>query len=117
MNVGDNMRIVIKEINDFMPDTTITINDDKIEVDENKKYRVLKYNKNEIQEIVKRFLVILKRWNLKYVSEEVVDDGIYTITIEDKTKKTYYIKNKYPYNWESFIWLRNNIVREEFKVE
>lgn len=111
------MRIVIKEINDFMPDTIISINENKIEVDENNKIRVLKYNKYEIQEILRRFLLIFKRWNLKYVSEEVVDDGVYMITVEDKTSKTYYIKNKYPYNWESFIWLRNNIVREEFKVE
>ncbi len=111
------MRVVIKEINDFMPDTIITINENKIEVDDNNKIRVLKYNKYEIQEILRRFLLIFKRWNLKYVSEEVVDDGVYMITVEDKTSKTYYIKNKYPYNWENFIWLRNNIVREEFKVE
>ena len=116
------MRVVIKEINDFMPDTIITINENKIEVDDNNKIRVdplvlalsCIY---EIQEILRRFLLIFKRWNLKYVSEEVVDDGVYMITVEDKTSKTYYIKNKYPYNWENFIWLRNNIVREEFKVE
>ena len=83
------MRVVIKEINDFMPDTIITINENKIEVDDNNKIRVLKYNKYEIQEILRRFLLIFKRWNLKYVSEEVVDDGVYMITVEDKTSKTY----------------------------
>ena len=109
------MYIVIKEKSGFMPDTIIKIYEDKVELEENNKNRVLKYNPMESREIIKAFLKISKNWEKKYVGKGIIDEDIFVIDVVDKETKQYYIKNKYPQNWSSFILFRNKLVREEIK--
>lgn len=108
------MQILIKEENGFMPTTIIVIKDNKIEVEENNRTRVLKYEKDKITEIMIFLLDMFKTWKNKYIDNKIIDDEIYTITIDNKgVSKTYYIKNKYPENWGRFILFRNKLLREE----
>ncbi len=111
------MHIIIKEENGFMPTTTIKITENKIEVEENNKLRILKYQENEIKKIMEAFLIIFKNWKDKYVKESIIDDEIYSISIVSSKIKTIYIKNDYPQNWEKFIVLRNHLVREDLDFE
>ena len=61
------MYIVIKEKSGFMPDTIIKIYEDKVELEENNKNRVLQYNPMESREIIKAFLKISKNWEKKFL--------------------------------------------------
>ena len=110
------MKILIKEENGFMPTTRINIHEDKIEVEENNKIRVLKYNKYQIKDMMVYLLDLFKGWKNKYVDEKIIDDEIYTITIVTTVNKEFYIKNKYPNNWNKFIEFRNKLVRETLNV-
>ncbi len=109
------MYIIITEKSGFMPDTVIKIYEDKVELEENNKIRVLKYTPLETKEIIKSFLKISKGWDKKYIGKGIIDDDIFVIDVVDKETKEYYIKNKYPQNWSSFILFRNKLVREEIK--
>ena len=110
------MQILIKEENGFMPTTRINIHEDKIEVEENSKLRVLKYDRYQIKDIMEYLLDLFKYWRNKYIDDKIIDDEIYTITIITKENKEFYIKNKYPDNWDKFIEFRNKLVRETLKV-
>ena len=110
------MHIVIKEKNDFMPDTTIKLMEDKIEVEEYNKVRVLAYNKNEIKYIISKFLNIMSNWKDKYIDSGIIDDDTFYIYIVGKTTRQIIVKNKYPFNWSDFILYRNKLLREEIKV-
>lgn len=107
------MHIIIKEENGFMPDKIIKIYEDRIEVSENNKDKVLGYDKNRSRDILEMFLDIFKDWNNKYVSSGIIDDDIFVITIVSDKNKEIYIKNKYPSNWSKFILFRNRLLREE----
>lgn len=107
------MHIIIKEENGFMPDKIIKIYEDRIEVSENNKDKVLGYDKNRSRDILEMFLDIFKDWNNKYVSSGIIDDDIFVITIVSNKNKEIYIKNKYPSNWSKFILFRNRLLREE----
>lgn len=109
------MNIVIREKSDFMPDTFIRIYEDRIEFEENNKNRVLKYNSEQIKEIMRMFLTLSKRWDSKYIGKGIIDDDVFVITVEGNKNKEYYIKNKYPQNWSDFVLFRNKLVREEIK--
>lgn len=108
------MKITIKEENGFMPDTIIRISDKEIELEENDKTRKLNYNEIQIKEIIRIFLDLTKYWKEKYIEKSIIDDDTFVITIEGV--KEYYIKNKYPNNWGSFISFRNKLIREEIKT-
>ena len=110
------MKIFIKEENAFMPTTTIDICEDKIEFCENNRNRQLNYNKEQIKQIIEVLLGIIEKWNSKYIEKKIIDDEIYTITIEGKETKQIYIKNKYPSNWEKFVLFRNKLVRGDLKI-
>ena len=111
------MHIIIKEINGFMPTTTIAIKEDKIEVEENNKFKVLKYDRNDIKKIMHMFLDICKSWKSKYINNRaIIDDEIYNIFVVTDSVKEYYIKNEYPSNFSKFILFRNHLVREELKT-
>lgn len=110
------MQILIKEENGFMPTTRINIYEDRIEFTENNQTKTLKYTKEEIKVIMHSLLDIMRDWKNRYEEKKIIDDEIYTITIVTKENKQYYIKNKYPSNWSSFIFLRNKLVREEIKL-
>lgn len=107
------MQIIIKEENNFMPSTIIKIFRNKIEIEENKITRILRYTKVEIVKIIELFLSITKNWQSKYIDKAIIDDEVYTISVINKQVKEYYIKNKYPNNWNKFILFRNKLVREE----
>ena len=66
------MRIVIKEINGFMPDTIISILEQAIQVEENGKIKLLSYNQLEIREIMKMFLEICRNWKDKYIDKGII---------------------------------------------
>jgi len=111
------MHIIIKEINGFMPTTTITISENKIDVEENDKLRTLKYDRLEIKKIMNIIVDITKSWKNKYINDKaIIDDEIYNIFIVSSSVKEYFIKNKYPENFAKFLLLRNHLVREELKV-
>lgn len=110
------MRIFIKEENGFMPTTTIEITNDKIEFNENNKVKQLNYNKEQIKQIIDILLGIIKNWNAKYIEKKIIDDEIYTITIEGTETKNIYIKNKYPSNWEKYIVFRNKLIRGDLRL-
>ena len=107
------MLIIIREESSFMPTTTITINDKEIIVKENNLERKLKYTENKIKDVGLAFSRIIKNWEEKYIGNKIVDDDIFYIVVIDKERKEYYIKNKYPVNWDKFILLRNKLLREE----
>ena len=96
-----------------MPDKINKIYEDRIEVSENNKDKVLGYDKNRSRDILGMFLDIFKDWNNKYVSSGIIDDDIFVITIVSDKNKEIYIKNKYPSNWSKFILFRNRLLREE----
>lgn len=111
------MHIVIKEINGFMPTTTIRISEDKIEVEENNNIRILKYDRLDIKKIMHMFLEMSKGWKNKYIDNNaIIDDEVYDIVVVSNNTKKYYMKNKYPDNFSKFILFRNHLVREELKV-
>ena len=111
------MHIIIKEINGFMPTTTITISEHKIDVEENDKVKTLKYEKADIKKIMAMIVNMTRGWKNKYVNDKaIIDDEIYNIFIVSNEVKEYYIKNKYPDNFAKFLLLRNHLVREELKV-
>lgn len=111
------MHIIIKEINGFMPTTTITINEHKIDVEENNKIKTLKYERLEIKQIMDIILNLTKGWKNKYINDKaIIDDEIYNISIVSSDIKEYFIKNKYPDNFSKFLLLRNLLVREELKL-
>lgn len=110
------MHIIIKEENGFMPDTIIRIYEDRVELEENNKSRFLNYEKVEIREIIKMFLDICKNWKDKYIEKGIIDEDVFVITIVSNKTKEYYIKNKHPENWGSFVLFRNKLIREELKL-
>ena len=59
------MVIVISEESKFMPSITTTINNDKITVEENGVTKVLKYQKEQIQQIIEFLLNLFKDWKDK----------------------------------------------------
>jgi uncharacterized protein with HEPN domain len=109
------MRIIIKEVNSFMPDVVIKIFEDKIEYTNNFSEKKLKYDAAEIKEIMRMFLEISKGWKAKYEDKGVIDEDIYKISIIGNTTKEIFIKNKYPNNWGDFMSFRNKLIREELK--
>lgn len=110
------MHIIIKEINGFMPDTVISILENEIRIEENNKIKILSYSREQIREIMQMFLDISRDWKDKYIDKGIIDDDIYVITVVSRETKEYYIKNKYPFNWERFVLFRNKLVREEIKL-
>ena len=64
----------------------------------------------ESREIIKAFLKISKNWEKKYIGKGIIDEDIFVIDVVDKETKEYYIKNKYPQNWSSFILFRKIMV-------
>lgn len=107
------MGITIREVNGFMPDKVISIYEDKIEVYDNNKIKLLRYDKSRCKDILEMFLEIFKGWNNKYIGSGIIDDDIFLITITGLKSKEIYIKNKYPSNWSKFILFRNRLLREE----
>lgn len=110
------MQILIKEENGFMPTTKIFIADNKIVVEENNKEKTLKYEKEQIKEIIDVLVEMTKGWKTKYIDSKIIDDEIYTITIMGKVNKEIYIKNAYPNNWDKFIVFRNHLVKETLEI-
>jgi len=109
------MHIIIKEENGFMPDTIIRIFEDRVELEENKRIKILNYDKNQIKEIMVSFLEIFDNWKSRYEDKGIIDEDSFVITIVSSKTKEIYIKNKYPQNWSKFILLRNRLIREEIK--
>lgn len=108
------MLIVIREESKFMPPVSITIKDEEILVEENNNCRTLKYDKNQIKDICVFLFGIIKDWQHKYVDNNaIIEDDTFTIVAINSVRKEYYIKNKYPSNWEKFILFRNKLLREE----
>lgn len=111
------MHIIIKEINGFMPTTTITITENRIDVEENEITKTLKYDRYHIKKIMEMIVDITRGWKSKYINDKaIIDDEIYNIFIISNDIKEYYIKNKYPENFAKFLVLRNRLVREELKI-
>ena len=110
------MVIVIREESKFMPSITTTISEDKITVEENQNVKVLKYKKEQIKLIVEFLLNLFRDQKDKYIDEKnLIDEGTFKIVVLDESRKEYYIKNKYPFNWNKFVLFRNKLLREEFQ--
>lgn len=108
------MYIVIREESKFMPPLIITINEEGITVEENNKSRRLKYDKYQIRDISNALCSIFNGWKDKYIDNKTIfDDDSYDIVVVGSTRKEYYIKNKYPNNWDKFVLFRNKLLREE----
>lgn len=108
------MLIIIREKNSFMPSTTIKINKKEITVEENNVLKQLNYNEGKIYEIFNTFLLVFKHWKSKYEEKKIIDEDVFEIlVINNDVRKEYLIKNKYPNNWEKFMFLRNKLLREE----
>lgn len=108
------MFIVIREENKFMPPVIVTIKEHIIEVEENNKTRALKYDCNQIKDICVFLCSLFKDWKDKYIDNDtILDDDVFSIVVVSSTRKEYYVKNKYPSNWDKFILFRNKLLREE----
>jgi hypothetical protein len=61
------------------------------------------------------FIEICQGWKDKYIDKSIIDDDIFCITVVGHRTRQFYIKNKYPENWDKFILFRNKLIREELK--
>lgn len=108
------MLIIIRENNSFMPSLTITISGKVITVEENNVVKELNYREEKIRKIFDTFLLVFKDWKNKYEDKKIIDEDVFEIlVINENVRKEYFIKNKYPINWEKFMLLRNKLLREE----